>query len=148
MEVLVERFKAYLRSTPIICAGISAVLMIVGVALIRYSYERLGLLFWAFSMMSLAATLYSVRRADRRIYGVVECVFGFLFCFALLLVAKYGPPAEEFTFQMLGARIVALMTGIYVVVRALDNVGEGLTPDAKWAQRWDAAFPKAKPKST
>ena len=45
MEVLVERFKAYLRSTPIICAGISAVLMIVGVALIRYSYERLGLLF-------------------------------------------------------------------------------------------------------
>lgn len=101
-----------------------------------------ALFLWALSTLPLAAMFYGVRRANRWIYGVVEAIFGFLLCLALLLVTRYGAPAVELTLQSVGARILALMTGIFVLVRAYDNVGEGLRTGTEARKLWDRIFPK------
>jgi hypothetical protein len=139
------RLKAYLHST----AGRSAIaaFMLIGLgALAQAKTAELSLtalMAWAFACLFIAAMLYSVRRAKRWLYGAVEAVFAFLLCLGVLLVAHYGVPGDGLTAANIGARMLALMGGVYAAVRAYDNLGEDLPQGSVMAAWWGRLFPKA-----
>jgi hypothetical protein len=75
---------------------------------------------------------YAVRRVHRIFYGSVEILAGIVLAFYAI------SPALN-----LGAReVVTLAAAFYVIVRGLDNIGEGLKTYPKVNARWEAIFPK------
>ena len=93
---------------------------------------------WSLSALPLAALFYSVRRKNRVTYGLVEMAAAIAALYFLFL--RFGP--GELTVELIAARTVAIMAVVYVVVRALDNIGEGLRAGSSLESHWARLFPK------
>lgn len=125
---------------PIVCFVLTMALASTG-ALINQRYGALyvTLIFWALSAVPLAVSFYRLRRRNRLFYGVVEmiaaCVIAYVTMLGIVHGNTNGPKHEVFV----GITLVAL---IYFMVRALDNIGEGIPKGSKCAQRWETVFPK------
>jgi hypothetical protein len=113
---------------------------------------------WLFVSLFLSALgLYSLRLYSRLLYGVIELGLGA----AITLVAinaygaaqsrEYIPIAGGGVFHktpegvlQLNGPVVALfgmLAAIYILVRGLDNVGEGLkASNPEWYARWQRCF--------
>jgi hypothetical protein len=97
------------------------------------------------STLLICASLYELRRLFRTLYGLVELVFAVgLAMTVFIAIAKHGIPSVVISpFLAWVDNLVPSLTflaAIYVGVRALDNIGEGLSPDGK--ETWDWFFPK------
>ena len=125
---------------PIVCFVLTMALASTG-ELINQRYEALyvTLIFWALSAVPLAVSFYRLRRRNRLFYGIVEmiaaCVIAYVTMLGIVHRNTNGPEHVVFV----GITLVAL---IYFMVRALDNIGEGIPKGSKWAQRWETVFPK------
>ncbi len=141
---MVSHFQVYLHSTPFKFVGLAFSLILSGAILekITGGSSLAALFLWSLSTFPLAAMFYGVRRSNRWFYGVLEAIFGFLACLTLLLFYRYGTLTDGLTAQTVGVRMLALMTGIFVLVRSYDNLGEGLTPETSARNVWDWMFPK------
>lgn len=93
---------------------------------------------WSLSALPIAALFYSVRRKNRVIYGLVELVAAVTALYFLFLRFDIG----ELTVELITTRTVAIMAVVYVMVRALDNIGEGLRPGSSLEDYWTRLFPK------
>jgi hypothetical protein len=101
----------------------------------------------SFATLLLSASLYAIRRFNRAWYGIIEVVVT-LFTAAIFLmnVIKRGDP--HFVFPDSINWIPGLQdsltfaVAIYLGVRALDNIGEGLKPATGCREKWDDVFPK------
>jgi hypothetical protein len=112
---------------------------------------------WLFvSLVVIAVGLYSLRFWSRLLYGMIELVAGA----AILLAAinaygaaqgrEYVPIVGGGLFhtrpqgilQLSGPQIAlfGMLVAVYVLVRGLDNVGEGLRDHPKWNARWQRWF--------
>ncbi|WP_456817096.1 hypothetical protein [Bradyrhizobium sp. USDA 4520] len=74
------------------------------------------------------------------IYGLVEMAAAIAALFFLFLRFDSG----ELTVEFIAGRSVAILAVVYVTVRALDNIGEGLRPGSPMDDCWLHLFPKAK----
>lgn len=101
--------------------------------------KKLSFLVWSLSAVPIAALFYSVRRKNRVIYGSIEMIAAIAALFFLFL--RLGP--GELTVELIAARTAAMLAIVYVMVRALDNIGEGLRPGSRQESRWTGLFPKA-----
>ncbi|WP_316201402.1 MULTISPECIES: hypothetical protein [unclassified Bradyrhizobium] len=101
--------------------------------------RKTSYLVWSLSAAPLAALFYSVRRQNRVIYGLVEMSAAIAALFFLFL--RFDP--GELTIELIAARTVAILATVYVMVRALDNIGEGLQPGSRLENHWARLFPKA-----
>jgi hypothetical protein len=90
-----------------------------------------------------------MRREARLLYGLIETVAGLGAIVAALLNAirlLSGPPEESlFVGQNRFIALFLLAAAIYVLVRGLDNIGEGLRDGSKAQRRWNSIFPKDDP---
>ncbi|WGR93649.1 hypothetical protein MTX26_28805 [Bradyrhizobium sp. ISRA443] len=93
---------------------------------------------WSLSAVPLAALFYSVRRRNRVVYGLIEMIAAIAALFFLFL--RFDP--GELTVELIAARTVAILATVYVMVRALDNIGEGLRPGSLLESQWARLFPK------
>jgi hypothetical protein len=98
--------------------------------------------FWTISAIPLAVSFYRMRRKSRLAYGLIEFLVacGLLYS-TMLAIVHHGPGVM--TIETLTARSLTFFAMIYFMVRALDNIGEGLGSDWPIAKRWNATFPKS-----
>ena len=83
-----------------------------------------------------------MRRRNRLSYGLTELASACgLFYVTLVSMANRTP--TELSAGLISIRSLTFIALIYFMVRALDNIGEGLKPYPIWEARWDKAFPRA-----
>jgi hypothetical protein len=116
--------------------AVTATLTVIGALLHN---TRLAFFVWSLSALPIAALFYSVRRKNRLVYGLVEVVAATAALFFLFL--RFG--SSELTVEFIAGRTVAILAVVYVMVRALDNIGEGLPPGSLAEGYWTRLFPKA-----
>lgn len=108
------------------------------------------------SLVFCAVGLYGLRLWSRLLYGMVEIVVGVLITLAAIntygvaQIREYVPIVgggvfhrpPEGVLQLSGPNIALLgmLAAVYILVRGLDNVGEGLREHPKWGARWQRVF--------
>lgn len=95
-------------------------------------YVTLAVGFWNFVMMGIV--LYWIRESSRVLYGGVEVAF------ALGLLAAsiffHGQPTAARPFMAEASQWFQICAALYVLVRGLDNLGQGLRKYPAWDRRW------------
>jgi len=62
--------------------------------------------------------------------------------YALMLAIVFKDASASSFLGQVSTRTISFMAAVYVMVRAFDNIGEGLP--VRFAKYWDFAFPKVK----
>ena len=112
---------------------------------------------WLFlSLLFCALGLYGLRLWSRLLYGMTEIALGFLI--TLAAVNTYGVAQTREYVPILGGGIfqrpsegvlhlsgptialLGMLAAVYILVRGLDNIGEGLREYPKWGARWQRFF--------
>lgn len=76
-------------------------------------------------------------------YGSLEIAVGLLVVIFTLIPTSHPLLVQAPTFiESMGARAIAFMAGIYIIVRGLDNMERDLP--VSWRGVWDHLFPKRK----
>jgi hypothetical protein len=98
-----------------------------------------GVVVATFAVFSTAVLLYRLREKKRLFYGVLELVVSVISGF--LVLQTFATNAHGVADQPLITRMALLFASVYVMIRALDNIGAGLkgTKSGEW---WDAVFRK------
>ena len=132
-------------------AAITAALFALGLATLValeaawIPIERISLLPWALAFISLGVTLYALRRRYRLAYGLAEVLvagIGVVWAFYNLLDKAENRSIAYVLFSSGSlAYYLQLAGSLYVIVRGLDNVGEGLKPYPRLARKWNIRFP-------
>src|SRR5436309_5453299 len=87
----------------------------------------------------LGFAFYLLRRRHRLAYGLIEVGIGIVvISLTIFPQTSYLLLQEEPLFGWLLLKSAGVSAGIYVLVRGLDNVEQGLTKS--WRTRWDRAF--------
>ncbi len=130
---------------PFICFAFTLLLLWLGDAVdTRFGNQALPvtLVFWTISTIPLAASFYRMRRQNRLAYGIIEFMAACGLLYSTMLAIIHHNPTVMI-FETLTARGLTFFAMIYFMVRALDNIGEGLRSDWTIAKRWNALFPKS-----
>jgi hypothetical protein len=109
------------------------------------AFIKVSLFSWAFGLVASGIGLYALRRSARLAYGIVEvvvslAVIAFTFERSLEMVGIQGA-TSRFLPENIPSAIVVAMAAVYVMVRGLDNVGEGLKPYPQALAMWEEVFP-------
>jgi hypothetical protein len=90
-----------------------------------------------FAVFSIAVLLYRLREKGRFFYGLLELAVSIIGGF--LVLQSFAMNSHGVADQPLITRMALLFASVYVMIRALDNIGTGLkgTQAGEW---WDSAF--------
>jgi hypothetical protein len=101
---------------------------------------------WTAALIFSGIALYMVRRGARLVYGIVETIGGVGAIVAAVMNTirlRITQPEETiFAGQNAFVGYFLLAASIYVLVRGLDNIGEGLSEGSTAQKKWNAVFPK------
>ncbi|MGE0257305.1 MAG: hypothetical protein AB7H71_16840 [Alphaproteobacteria bacterium] len=91
----------------------------------------------------VAVAFYRVRRWNRLVFGAIEVAAGI----GVIVIGEFPPSAiagaaESWTLGSRAAHLLALMGGVYIVVRGLDNIDQGLP--GRWRPAWGRVFGKTR----
>ncbi|MGR9462706.1 hypothetical protein [Rhizobium leguminosarum] len=113
-------------------------------AVLRITEEQTGLSLFGRPIFAIALvlvamvagfTLFVLRELERAVYGFIELVFGIaIICFTFFYQTRVATPTlttQEFLFT-----ISQLGGCLYLVVRGLDNLGQGLKRYPAMYKRW------------
>lgn len=75
--------------------------------------------------MLAAGLLFQLRRTHRAIYGLIECVAGVLALATPMARQTCGTFAESCQPVPMYVLMVTTLTGVYLIIRGLDNVEQG-----------------------
>jgi hypothetical protein len=131
---------------PLACFAITMVLMGVGIAAGDYFGDRalpVTLFIWMIAMLPLAVSFYRMRRRHRVYYGVFELVAACALFYVTMQSIIHRGAAAPMSFETIATRSITFLALVYFMVRALDNIGEGLKRYPTWEAWWDKIFPKA-----
>jgi hypothetical protein len=110
---------------------------------------KVGVVVFAISWLQLPVALYWLRRRYRLAYGVLELFVGIATVFGSswpLMTSGLPPDAKVSGFLAeYDLHTLAMGAAVYVCVRALDNVGEGLKGYPRGKKIWDEFFPEPLP---
>jgi|SoiMethySBSTD1v2_1073268.scaffolds.fasta_scaffold30809_1 hypothetical protein len=100
-------------------------------------------------LVCFAMTLYIIRRSMRLLYGCIEVAA------SIGIIVMSIPAAVQLLDRQIpsGQAVIVpwenglaafglVAASVYVLVRGLDNVGEGLKQYPRWEAVWDFVFPK------
>jgi|SRR5579862_5191113 len=108
----------------------------VGELLYLAGWRHAALTAWALSMLPIAFSLYRMRHRSRLWYGALELLISLTaFYFVLLGIIEVAKPM---TMELVVGRMLIFFVAIYFMVRALDNIRQGL--GSPLAGRWDSFF--------
>jgi hypothetical protein len=106
----------------------------VGELLYLSGWRHAALAAWTLSMLPIALSLYRMRHRSRLWYGSLELLIALTaFYFVLLGIIEVAKPM---TMELVVGRVLIFFVAIYFMVRALDNIREGL--GSRLAGRWDS----------
>jgi hypothetical protein len=122
---------------PIICFLLAMVLALVGQLLDGLFHAIwLTVLFWSMAVIPFAISFYRMRSLNRTIYGAFEPLIAFLSLY--VGIWKFASTSYPSSFEHLATISLFLWVAIYFMVRALDNIGQGLDPVRR--VRWQQFF--------
>src|SRR3954453_12235985 len=91
-------------------------------------------IFW----VAVAVGFYRVRRWSRLLYGAIEVAAGT----GVIIIGEFPPnaivSASSWTLGSRAAHVLAVMGGVYIVVRGIDNIDQGLP--GRWRPAWRRIF--------
>jgi uncharacterized protein with PQ loop repeat len=125
----------------LVCFGALLLLAAMGELAQLAGSRPIALAIWTLAVLPVTISLYRMRRRERIWYGCLEMAVAFGFFYFLLVGFDSEVPISA---QLITNRTLIMFAAIYFMVRALDNIGEGL-PASKFKQHWEAIFtdPKA-----
>lgn len=115
------------RWSPLVCALLAAGLMGLSDVVAPFGVRPV-LVVLSISAVPLAGMFYWVRRRHRLSYGITEMLIAIAGLYVLMLGIVFKAEPEPYA-GLIGARAITFMAAVYVMVRAFDNIGEGLTPN-------------------
>lgn len=128
---------------PILCFLMTITLALMGMVM-DHLFKVLwpALLLWTLATVPVAIALYRTRGLNRLIYGLFEMLvaLGVLYVWMLTVIKSPGAPLS---LELIAPRILAIFVVIYFMVRALDNIGEGLKRGSRLYALWQKFFPKS-----
>ena len=101
------------------------------------------LFFWSLSAVPLAISFYRMRRKHRLAYGIVELLTACSLFYVTMLNIIHGGRGTSISLELIALRALTFFALVYFMVRALDNIGEGLKPPSRTYARWEKLFPKS-----
>ena len=114
------------------------VLILLGWLADSADYPTIAIAVWSVSLVAVSVMLYRLREQYRAWYGALEFVIA-LAGFSIVLKGLHENYRGSADAPLL-ARIGFLFAAIYVMVRALDNIGAGLKKGSKLQAKWNAIF--------
>lgn len=118
---------------PLVTFAIMMLAVGVGELLYFAGWRHAALAAWALSLLPIAFSLYRMRHRSRLWYGGLELLIALTaFYFILLGIIEAAKPM---TMELVVGRMLIFFVAIYFMVRALDNIREGL--GSSLAGRWD-----------
>lgn len=93
---------------------------------------------WCFAMLAIGLLFYRLRLRSRLWYGGFELLIALAASYFVLL--NLYQHAAGLAVQTLIGRIIILFAAVYVMVRALDNVGQALRPHWRVTEKWQRLF--------
>jgi hypothetical protein len=131
-------------------------------SLLRFQIELLMVAYLAVSFCFIAIGLYGLRERFRLLYGLTELLFGLFIMFgsinAISIAERrenipiigggvwHRPPGGVLHISEAWVAWLGVIASVYILVRAMDNIGEGLKllSNQKWSMIWQRIFSKAK----
>jgi hypothetical protein len=96
---------------------------------------------WFLSLCTLGSALYSLRTRYRLAYGIIELIIAIIIVFATMIDVLNRFPSSSDLIPLLTNTALPLIVALYVFVRGMDNIGEGLKTYPAIAQYWTSFFP-------
>jgi hypothetical protein len=101
---------------------------------------------WTLGLISFGIFLYMMRREARLVYGLIEAMAGVGAIVAAIVnsirLLIMTPEETLFHGQNRFVVVFLLAAATYVLVRGLDNIGEGLPEGSRIQGWWNSIFPK------
>jgi hypothetical protein len=99
--------------------------------------HNVALALWTLSLLVMSAMLYRLREMWRAWYGGME--FGVALVGFFLVLKSFYENLHGMADESILTRMAILFAAVYVMIRALDNIGTGLK-GTKFEGRWKAIF--------
>lgn len=113
-------------------------LIVFGQAAMNWGAPHLAIILWCLSLVAIGLLFYRVRIRSRLCYGIFELLVAMIASYFVLL--NLYSHAEAFTFELIASRMMILFAAVYVIVRALDNIGQDLSRNWRFTKAWKALF--------
>jgi hypothetical protein len=98
-----------------------------------------GVIAATLAIFSIAVLLYRLRERKRLFYGLLELAVSIVGGF--LVLQSFASNSHRIAEEPLITRMALLFAAIYVMIRALDNIGTGLKGSPA-GEVWESAFRK------
>jgi len=119
----------------ITCAFVMLLLITLGQAAMYANAPHLAIALWSLALLAIGVALYRLRLRNRLWYGGFELVVALAASyFVLLNLYQHVAP---FAAELIVTRMVILFGAVYVMVRALDNIGGALPPAWRLTKIWN-----------
>jgi hypothetical protein len=122
----------------LICMLVMFALIGLGQVAVSNGAPHLAIALWSLALSTIGVSLYRLRLRSRSWYGALELVVSLVASYFVLL--NLYQHATGLTAQIILSRMLILFGTVYVMVRALDNIGQGLLPSWRFAKVWDRLF--------
>jgi hypothetical protein len=104
-------------------------------------YEQapdLAIVLWGVALLAIGVLLYRLRLRNRLWYGGFELLVTFVASYFVLL--NLYEQATSLTMEIIVSRIIILFAAVYVMIGALDNIGEALPPTGRFTKMCNNLF--------
>jgi hypothetical protein len=132
-------------------AVLSVLLLVFGVWIVQFAPRStaaalFALCLWVAAFVCMGLFMYMMRQEERLLYGCIEIGFSIGALVAAVInaarVVATDTWEEWFPGQNLFVAIFIIAAAIYILVRGLDNVGEGLKRYPRAHRSWMDLFPR------
>lgn len=121
----------------VIAAAVMFTLLFVAAVMLSFGLRGAAVVAGTLAAVPIAAMLYRLRCNNKTAYGIFELIIatGFLYYLTLGMLEK---APDVMTVELITNRMLTLFAAVYFIVRALDNIGQGLSGTR--GERWKRFF--------
>jgi hypothetical protein len=122
----------------IICALLMLAFIGLGQAAVYKAAPHLAIASWSLALLTLGVLFYRLRIRNRLWYGGFELIVALAASYFILLNLYQHAPG--LTAEIVVSRMIILFAAVYVIVRALTNIGETLPSAGRFTKIWNRLF--------
>ena len=122
----------------IICAVVMLAFIGLGQTAMYADSPHLAIVLWSFALLAIGFSFYRLRTRGRLWYGGFELLFALTGSYFVL--QNLYQNAAALTAELIFSRMILLFAAVYVMVGALSNIGEALSPAWRFTKIWKRLF--------
>jgi hypothetical protein len=122
----------------LICAFVMLAFIVLGQIAMFANAPHVAVALWSLALLAIGVLLYRLRSRNRLWYGGLEFLVALAASYFVLLNLYQN--AALITVELILGRMVILLAAVYVMVRALDNIGGALPQTWRLTKIWKRLF--------